>query len=68
MLAETCAGPGQEFNAFEQIPGDQGLENIQLELALAGRHLHCGVVAHHLNCHHGQAFTLGGIDLAGHDA
>ena len=48
--------------------GDQGFEHVQLEVALAGRQLHRRVVAHHLNRHHRQAFALGGIDLARHDA
>ena len=64
---ETLTAPSQQLDAFEQVVGDQRLKDIQLEVALAGGHLHGGVVAHHLQGHHREALALGGIYLARHD-
>ena len=36
-------------------------------MALATRHRDGGVIPHHLGADHGHGFTLGRIDLAGHD-
>ena len=65
--AEAGGCPTQQGNALEHVVGDQGLEHIELEVALAGPELHGGVVAHHLGRHHREAFALGGIHLARHD-
>jgi hypothetical protein len=67
VQAKAVAGPGEQRDALQQIVGNQGFEDIELEIALAGGHLHGGVVAHHLQRHHRGGLALGGIHLARHD-
>ena len=53
---------------MEIVEDDDGLENVELEIALRAGKTDGGVVAHHLHGDHGERFGLRGIHFAGHDA
>ena len=65
---ETVHGVGEEFDGVEIVEDDDGLENVELEIALRAGETDGGVVAHHLDGDHGERFGLRGIHFAGHDA
>ena len=65
---ETVHGVGEEFDAVEIVEDDDGLEYVQLEIALRAGETDGSVVAHHLDGDHGERFGLRGIYFAGHDA
>ena len=52
---------------MEKVADNQGLVNIQLELAVHATNSGSNVVAHDLGADHGQGFALRGVDLARHD-
>ena len=60
-------GVGEEPGRLEEIVDAHRHEDVELEVALTGRHAHRHVVGHDLDGHHGHRLTLGGVDLAGHD-
>src|SRR5271168_1681939 len=65
---ETVHGVGEKLDAMEIVEDDDGLENVELEIALRAGETDGGVVAHHLDGDHGDGFGLRGIYFAGHDA
>src|SRR5580700_2105162 len=68
MPHEAVHGAGEELDGVEIVEDDDGLENVELEIALRAGKTDGGVVAHHLYGDHGECFGLRGIHLAGHDA
>src|SRR5713101_1389315 len=67
VFDEAVAGVGEEFDGVEIVENHDGLENVQLEIALGAGEADGGVIAHHLHGDHGEGFGLRGIHLAGHD-
>jgi len=67
MFDEAVAGVGEEFDGVEIVENDDGLENVELEIALGAGEAYGGVIAHDLNGDHGEGFGLRGIYFAGHD-
>src|SRR5690606_19033161 len=67
MLVECQAGVTQQLDAFEHVVNHDRLVYVQLEITLGTGKGHRGVVAKHLYTHHGERFTLRGIDLARHN-
>ncbi len=67
VVVEGMAPVGEEADGVEEIVNDDGLEDIQFEVALRGGDADGGVVAHHLDGDHGEGFGLGGVHLARHD-
>lgn len=67
VVVEGMASLGKEADGVQEIVDDDGLEDIQLEVALRGSDADGGVVAHDLDGNHGECFGLGGVHLAGHD-
>lgn len=52
---------------MEQVADHDGLEDVELEVALGAGEGGSGVVAEDLCADHGQGLALRGVDLAGHD-
>ena len=52
---------------MKEIVDDNGLKDIQLEVALGSGDPDGGVVAHDLDGDHRDGLGLRGVDLAGHD-
>lgn len=67
VLTEAVHTVGQNADAVEQVGDHEGLEDVQLELAVHASNGGSNVVTHHLGADHGQGLALGGVDLAGHD-
>lgn len=67
MEAEAVHAVGQDAHAVEQVADHDGLEDIQLELAVHAADGGSDMVTHHLGADHGQGLALGGVNLAGHD-
>lgn len=53
---------------MEEVADDQGLVDVELELAVHATDGGGDVVTHDLGADHGQGLALGGVDLARHDA
>src|ERR1700694_4818495 len=66
MFDEAVAGVGEEFDGVQIIENDDGLENIELEIALGAGEAYGGVIAHDLHGDHGDRFGLRGIYFGGH--
>src|SRR5271170_3837636 len=62
---EAVHGVGEKFDAMEIVEDDDGLENVELEIALRAGETDGGVVAHHLDGDHGDGFGLRGFTLPG---
>ena len=58
---------GEQACRLQEIIGNDGHENIELEVALAGSDADGGIIAHDLDGDHGNLLALGGIDLARHN-
>src|SRR6266436_924959 len=67
VFDEAVAGVGEEFDGVEIIENDDGLENVELEIALRAGEADGGVISHDLHGDHRQRFGLRGIYFAGHD-
>src|SRR5712664_955080 len=67
VFDEAVAGVGEEFYGVKIVENDDGLENVELEIALRAGKADGGVVAHYLHGDHGERFGLRGIDLARHN-
>ena len=67
VIVEGDHGIAEESGRLQEIVDQHRHKHIQLEIALACGNPHSGVIAHDLHSHHGDGFTLGGIDLSGHD-
>ena len=64
---EGNAGITQQADRFQNIPCHDGLENIELEVALRTSEANGCVVAKDLGRNHGHGLALGRVDLTGHD-
>jgi len=64
---EAVHAVGQDAHAVEQVADHDGLEDVQLELAVHAANGRSDVVTHDLSADHGERLALGGVDLAGHD-
>ena len=67
VLGEARAGIGQQADRLQHRVGDDRLEDVELEVALAAGERDRRVVAEHPGADHGQRLGLGRIDLARHD-
>lgn len=67
VLTEAVHAVRQNANAVEQVADHDGLEDVQLELAVHATNGSGDVVTHNLGADHGQGLALGGVNLAGHD-
>lgn len=52
---------------MEKVADDQGLVDVELELAVHAANGGGDVVTHNLGADHGESLALGRVDLAGHD-
>ena len=68
LVVEAHAGIADQAGALQHIGGDQRLEHVELEVAVARADAHGHIIAHHLGGHHGERLGLRGVHLAGHDA
>lgn len=68
VLLKGAHAVGQEARAVQQVADDEGLVDVELELAVHAANGGGDVVAHDLGADHGQGLALRGVDLAGHDA
>ena len=66
--AERIHRVGKELRGHEKVISHNGLEHIQLEIALTCGKADGCVIAHDLHGDHGQCLALRGIYLAGHYA
>lgn len=57
----------QNADTVEQVADQDGLEDVQLELAVHATDGSGDVVTHDLSADHGKGLALGGVNLAGHD-
>src|SRR6267142_111280 len=67
VFDEAVAGVGEEFDGAQIVEDDDGLEDVELEIALRAGKADGGVIAHDLDGNHGKGFGLRGIYLPGHD-
>ena len=67
MLAEGIHAVRQKADGLGQVVGDDGHEDVQFEIALAGGDAHGRIVAHDLDGDHGHGFALRRVDFARHD-
>ena len=67
VLTEAVHAVGEDAHAVEQVADHDGLEDVQLELAVHAADGGGDVVTHNLGADHGEGLALGGVDLAGHD-
>lgn len=64
---EAVHAVGEDAHAVEQVGDHDGLEDVQLELAVHATNGGSDVVTHNLSADHGERLALGGVDLSGHD-
>lgn len=64
---EGHAGVAQQADGLQDVPGHDGLEDVELEVALRAGKADRRVVAEHLGGDHGHGLALGRVDLARHD-
>ena len=67
VLLKAAHGVGEEARAVQQVADHDGLEDVELEVALGAGEGGGGLVAKDLGAHHGQGLALGRVDFAGHD-
>ena len=67
IVGEADGGIREQADRLQHRVADDGLVDVELEMALAAGNRGGGVVAHHLGAHHGQRLALGRVHLAGHD-
>jgi hypothetical protein len=65
--AEAGHAVCKQAGRVQEVGDHDGLEDVELEVALRAGEGDGGVVAEDLGAEHGQGFALGGVDLAGHD-
>lgn len=68
VLLERAHAVGQDAGAVEKVADNEGLVDVELELAVHAANGGGNVVTHDLGADHGEGLALGGVDLAGHDA
>ena len=67
MDIEGNASIAKQSDGFQNVPRHNGLENVELEVALRAGETNGCVVAEDLGGDHGHGLALGRVDLAGHD-
>lgn len=67
VVGEGVGTVSEETDGAEEVGNEDGLEDVELELAVRAGDRDGGVVAHDLRGDHGEGLALGGVDLAGHD-
>ena len=67
MLAEGIHAVREQADRLDQVVGDDGHEDIEFEVPLAGGDAQSRVVAHDLDGDHSDGFALRRVDFAGHD-
>ena len=67
VFVEAVARIAQQADRLQEVVGDNGHIDVQLEIARRARHADGDVVAEHLAAHHGHRFALGRVDFARHD-
>lgn len=64
---EAVHAVGENAHTVEQVGDHDGLEDVQLELAVHASDGGSDVVTHDLGADHGEGLALGGVDLSRHD-
>jgi hypothetical protein len=67
VVLEGLHGIGKDGGRVEKVADKDGLEDVKLEVSHRSGNGDSGVVTHDLGADHGKGFTLGGVDLSGHD-
>lgn len=67
VFVEAVARVAQEADGLQEVVGDDGHIDVQLEIARRARHTDGNVVAEHLAAHHRHRFALGRVDFARHN-
>jgi hypothetical protein len=67
VLLEAPHAIGEKARAVEQVADHDGLEDVELKVALGTGEGGGDVVAENLGADHGKGLALGGVDLAGHN-
>ena len=52
---------------MQDIVDDDGFEDVEFEMSVRARYRYSRMIAHDLCADHGEGFTLGWVDLSGHD-
>lgn len=68
VLLKGAHAVGENARAVQEVANDEGLVDVELELAVHAADSGGDVVAHDLGADHGEGLALRGVDLAGHDA
>uniref|UniRef100_A0A6B0VA16 Uncharacterized protein n=1 Tax=Ixodes ricinus TaxID=34613 RepID=A0A6B0VA16_IXORI len=68
VVGEGDAGVREEAYRAQDVGHHEGLEDVELKVAVAAAHCHRHMVAHHLGRHHGHRLALRRVHFAGHDA
>ncbi|CAN7978075.1 unnamed protein product, partial [Ixodes persulcatus] len=64
VVGEGDAGVREEAHRAQDVGHYEGLEDVELKVAVAAAHCHRHVVAHHLGRHHGYRLALRRVHLA----
>ncbi len=67
VLLEALHSVGKNANAVQKVTDQDGLEHVQLELAVHAANCGSNVVTHDLRADHGQRLALGRVNLSRHD-
>jgi hypothetical protein len=65
--AEAGHAVREQAGRVQEVGDHDGLEDVELEIALGAGEGDGGVVAEDLRAEHGEGLALGGVNLAGHD-
>ena len=64
---EGNASIAKQADGFQNVPCHNGLENVELEVALRTSETNGCIITEHLGRDHGHGLALGRVDLTGHD-
>ena len=67
VVGEGDRGVAEQLDALQVVEGHDGLEHVELEVAVGAADGDRDRVAHDLGADHGEGLGLGRVDLAGHD-
>lgn len=64
---ETLTGVSHKADRLKYVLDNQGLEDVELKVAVHSSDGDCGVVSHDLSADHSDGFALSGVNFARHD-
>ena len=67
VLVKHPGGVSQKLDGLQTAPGHDGLEDVELEVALAASEADSGIIAEDFGRHHRHGFGLGWVDFTRHD-